>query len=128
MKVFFSLLISLTTLTTNAQNEIDPSIEVCVAGKCQSGELTRRDILRTTGVLLIDSEKNKLEAFGFQMVFTLKGQEMSYYNNGYNFTNECKEYIGRLMPNDSFKVRLITYKLPDGVVGHAEERSYQIIE
>jgi hypothetical protein len=55
-----------------------------------------KDILRSTGVLLLDSEKNKLEALNYQIVFTIKGRELSYNNNGYNFTDECKEYTVQL--------------------------------
>jgi hypothetical protein len=58
MRLFLSLLVFLGTLTANAQNQVDSTIQVCLAGKCQSGELSMKDILRSTGVLLLDSEKN----------------------------------------------------------------------
>jgi hypothetical protein len=62
------------------------------------------------------------------MVFTIKGRELSYNNNGYNFTDDCKEYIVQLKPGDSFKVLSISYKLPQGAVGHAEDREYRIVD
>ena len=99
-----------------------------MAGKCSSGELLRKDILRSTGIMLLDADRNKLEAIDFEIIFKIKGQETSYNNRGCNFTDDCKKYIAQLGVGDSFQVRSVTYKLPEGVIGHAEDREYRIVD
>jgi hypothetical protein len=130
MRTILILLILSQSFNLIAQslNDPDPTIKVCVAGKCQSGDITKKDILRSAGVLLLDENKEKIGAISFEIIFSIKGQESTYENIGYMFTPECKEFIGQLNVGDSFQVRTITYKLPNGQVGYAEERNYRIID
>tara|TARA_B110000046_G_scaffold53758_1_gene60205 strand:- start:60 stop:446 length:387 start_codon:yes stop_codon:yes gene_type:complete len=128
MRIIAILSLIFFSISSIAQNEIDYNIKVCVARKCSSGELLRKDIYRSTGVMLLDADRNKLEAIDFEIIVKIKGQETSYNNRGCNFTDDCKKYIAQLGVGDSFQVRSVTYKLPGGVVGQAEDRNYRIVD
>lgn len=130
MKALVTLLFLTHTFILFGQStpNLNPKIQVCVAGKCESGEIHLNDILRTTGVLLIDENKEKIAALSFKMVFSISGHEMTYENSGYNFEPKCKELMTQLKAGDSFQVKSIAYKLPGGQIGHAEDRNYRIIQ
>lgn len=127
MRFLLILTIVAFTFSANAQEAVDASIKVCVAGKCKSGDLLRKDILRSAGVLLLDEEKNKIEALSFGMVFSISGKTTTYHNEGYMFTSGCKEYIAKLHVGDSFQVQSIVYKNADDKEVHAEDRRYSIV-
>ena len=93
----------------HAQQSQDKSVQVCLAGKCESGELELAELEQSRGLLISAPNGDKIAAEGFSISYNIGEREFSCQNEGYMISEECLTFISKMKLGYRFRIHEIRY-------------------